>query len=108
MADSLSLASDIRSLNVFLFSTLAMDRAKVVDRAESKAKDCETGLSLRVIDKLVLGRLSEVVLALLSEISVARKPLSIPSKTRDGDLGSGACIRLLGEALMCLSQALQT
>ena|ERR1700761_8495301 len=90
----------MRSLKVFLLSTLVVVLDEAADRAELNADDRDVGLSLVVAAESALGRRIPVaVLALLSEMSAPRTPLSIPSRTRDGEFGRVACIRLVGEAL---------
>lgn len=77
------------------------DLANVADRTESNADDREEGLPLLATENSFLWRaLLAVVFALRKDISAPLIPLSIPSRTRDGDLGCGfGCDRFVGEAL---------
>ena len=70
---------------------LTVDFEDIAERFELNADDLDDGLSLPGIANSYFSRLlSAVVFALRNDMSVARTPLSIPSTTREGDLGRGA------------------
>ena len=69
---------------------LTVDFEDTPERVELNAEDLDDGLSAPGIAcSYFLRELAVVVFALRNDTSVPRTPLSIPSKTREGDFGAG-------------------
>ena len=69
---------------------LEVDFEDIAERVELNAEDLDDGLSTPGnACSYFLRELPAVVFALRNDTSVPRTPLSIPSKTREGDFGSG-------------------